>query len=187
MNKPAAQLDTANVSQDTHPMADLLRMDRMPHIWCSSCGLGTGLTCFIMALRDTGIPEDDVAVVSGIGCTGRVAGYLNLDSFHTTHGRAIPFATGLALSNLGRRRHRGHRREPLHSLRAPEHGPSGDLCQQLHLWHDRRTGGTDDSYLGQGHHGAVRELRLPVQYPVSGDSERGHLCCQVDIASYEKA
>lgn len=99
MNKPATQVDTANVSQDTHPMADLLRMDRMPHIWCSSCGLGTGLTCFIMALRDSGIPEDDVAVVSGIGCTGRVAGYLNLDSFHTTHGRALPFATGLALSN----------------------------------------------------------------------------------------
>jgi len=99
MNKPAAQLDTANVTQDTHPMADLLRMDRMPHIWCSSCGLGTGLTCFIMALRDSGIPEEDVAVVSGIGCTGRVAGYLNLDSFHTTHGRAIPFATGLTLAN----------------------------------------------------------------------------------------
>ena len=42
---------------------------------------------------------DKVAIVSGIGCTGRVAGYANLDSFHTTHGRAIPFATGLKLSN----------------------------------------------------------------------------------------
>jgi 2-oxoglutarate ferredoxin oxidoreductase subunit beta len=40
-----------------------------------------------------------VAVVSGIGCTGRVAGYVKLDSFHTTHGRAIPFATGLKLAN----------------------------------------------------------------------------------------
>jgi len=38
-------------------------------------------------------------IVSGIGCTGRVAGYLKLDSFHTTHGRAIPFATGLHLAN----------------------------------------------------------------------------------------
>ncbi len=99
MTKPAAHLETAIVEQDTHPMADLLRMDRMPHIWCSGCGLGTGLTCFIMALKETGIPEDKVAVVSGIGCTGRVAGYLNLDSFHTTHGRGIPFATGLALAN----------------------------------------------------------------------------------------
>jgi 2-oxoglutarate ferredoxin oxidoreductase subunit beta len=40
-----------------------------------------------------------VALVSGIGCTGRVAGYVALDSFHTTHGRAIPFATGLKLAN----------------------------------------------------------------------------------------
>jgi 2-oxoglutarate ferredoxin oxidoreductase subunit beta len=45
------------------------------------------------------VDEEKVAVVSGIGCTGRVAGYVNLDSFHTTHGRAIPFATGLALAN----------------------------------------------------------------------------------------
>jgi 2-oxoglutarate ferredoxin oxidoreductase subunit beta len=99
MNKPVPPTATMTEEQITHPMSDLLRMDRMPHIWCSSCGLGTGLTCFIMALRESGLDEDDVAVVSGIGCTGRVAGYLNLDSFHTTHGRAIPFATGLALSN----------------------------------------------------------------------------------------
>jgi 2-oxoglutarate ferredoxin oxidoreductase subunit beta len=99
MNKSASPTATVSEGQLTHPMSDLLRMDRMPHIWCSSCGLGTGLTCFIMALRESGIDEKDVAVVSGIGCTGRVAGYLNLDSFHTTHGRAIPFATGLSLAN----------------------------------------------------------------------------------------
>jgi 2-oxoglutarate/2-oxoacid ferredoxin oxidoreductase subunit beta len=82
-----------------HPMSHYLRMDRMPHIWCSSCGLGTSLTGFIMGLQESGVDEKQVAVVSGIGCTGRIAGYLNLDSFHTTHGRAIPFATGLALAN----------------------------------------------------------------------------------------
>jgi 2-oxoglutarate ferredoxin oxidoreductase subunit beta len=42
---------------------------------------------------------DKVAIVSGIGCTGRIAGYVRLDSFHTTHGRAIPFATGLKIAN----------------------------------------------------------------------------------------
>ena len=99
MNKPATPTATVSAEKISHPMSDLLRMDRMPHIWCSSCGLGTGLTCFIMALRESGLDEKDVAVVSGIGCTGRVAGYLNLDSFHTTHGRAIPFATGLSLAN----------------------------------------------------------------------------------------
>jgi 2-oxoglutarate ferredoxin oxidoreductase subunit beta len=99
MNKPATPTATMSEEKLSHPMSDLLRMDRMPHIWCSSCGLGTGLTCFIMALRESGVDEKDVAVVSGIGCTGRVAGYINLDSFHTTHGRAIPFATGLSLAN----------------------------------------------------------------------------------------
>jgi len=57
------------------------------------------VNCFARALVESNLPLDKVAVVSGIGCTGRVAGYLRLDSFHTTHGRAIPFATGLKLAN----------------------------------------------------------------------------------------
>jgi 2-oxoglutarate ferredoxin oxidoreductase subunit beta len=72
-------------------------MDRMPHIWCPSCGIGTVVKCFATALEETGLNLDKVAVVSGIGCTGRVAGYMKLDAFHTTHGRAIPFATGIKL------------------------------------------------------------------------------------------
>ena len=86
-----------------HPMDDLLRGERLPHIWCQGCGLGTALTTFISALKrlekNEGWDLDKVAVVSGIGCTGRIAGYIRLDSFHTTHGRAIPFATGLKLAN----------------------------------------------------------------------------------------
>jgi len=82
-----------------HPMDVFLREDRLPHIWCPGCGLGTALSCFISALKKSGLDPDKVAVVSGIGCTGRVAGYVKLDSFHTTHGRAIPFATGLKLAN----------------------------------------------------------------------------------------
>jgi 2-oxoglutarate ferredoxin oxidoreductase subunit beta len=74
-------------------------MDRMPHIWCPGCGIGTTVNCFTRALLDSKANLDKVAVVSGIGCTGRVAGYANLDSFHTTHGRALPFATGLKLAN----------------------------------------------------------------------------------------
>jgi len=80
-------------------MDDLLREDRLPHIWCSGCGIGTAVTCFISALLKSGLDLDKVAVISGIGCTGRVAGYIKLDSFHTTHGRAIAFATGLKLAN----------------------------------------------------------------------------------------
>ena len=87
------------MNEQTHPMESILRMDRMPHIWCSGCGIGTALTAFAEALNKDEIPLDKVAVISGIGCSGRIAGYVKLDSFHTTHGRAIPFATGLKLAN----------------------------------------------------------------------------------------
>ena len=63
------------------------------------CGIGTTVNCFTRALQESKANLDKVAMVSGIGCTGRVAGYAHLDSFHTTHGRAIPFATGLKLAN----------------------------------------------------------------------------------------
>ena len=82
-----------------NPVEEFLRMDRIPHIWCPGCGIGTTVNCFARAIEQCGLDLDKLAIVSGIGCTGRVAGYLNLDSFHTTHGRAIPFATGLKLAN----------------------------------------------------------------------------------------
>jgi len=82
-----------------NPVEQFLRMDRIPHIWCPGCGIGTTVNCFARSLLECGAPLDKVAVVSGIGCSGRVAGYVRLDSFHTTHGRAIPFATGLKLAN----------------------------------------------------------------------------------------
>ncbi|MCP2520513.1 thiamine pyrophosphate-dependent enzyme [Candidatus Aminicenantes bacterium AC-708-M15] len=86
-------------SGEKNPIESFLRMDRIPHIWCPGCGIGIVVTSFVDALRKSDIDLDKVCVVSGIGCTGRVAGYLKLDSFHTTHGRAIPFATGLKLAN----------------------------------------------------------------------------------------
>jgi 2-oxoglutarate ferredoxin oxidoreductase subunit beta len=82
-----------------HPLEKWLRMERIPHIWCSTCGIGTAVTCFIEAIKKTNIPRNDICVVSGIGCSGRIAGYIRQDSFHTTHGRAIPFAVGLKLAN----------------------------------------------------------------------------------------
>jgi 2-oxoglutarate ferredoxin oxidoreductase subunit beta len=83
----------------SNPVETYLRTERLPHIWCPGCGIGTTVNCFANALDTSGLDLDKVVVVSGIGCTGRVAGYTNLDSFHTTHGRAIPFATGLKLAN----------------------------------------------------------------------------------------
>ena len=82
----------------TNPVEKLLRMERIPHIWCPGCGIGTSVNCFARAIEKAEIDLKDLHVVSGIGCTGRVAGYVNVDSFHTTHGRAIPFATGLSMA-----------------------------------------------------------------------------------------
>jgi 2-oxoglutarate ferredoxin oxidoreductase subunit beta len=64
----------------------------MPSIWCPGCGIGTSVNSFARAITASKIDPKMLAVVSGIGCSGRVAGYTKLDSFHTTHGRAIPFA-----------------------------------------------------------------------------------------------
>ncbi|MBE9485695.1 MAG: 2-oxoacid:ferredoxin oxidoreductase subunit beta [Chloroflexi bacterium] len=84
--------------REEHPMERLLRMDRIPHIWCPTCGIGTTVTALAVALKQLQLDLNNVAIVSGIGCTGRVAGYTKLDSFHTTHGRAIPFALGLHIA-----------------------------------------------------------------------------------------
>ncbi len=88
----------SNILQN-HPFAKYLRQDRMPHIWCAGCGNGILINSFINALDELSIDLDKVVVVSGIGCIGRAAGYINVDSFHTTHGRAIAFATGVKLAN----------------------------------------------------------------------------------------
>ncbi len=85
--------------KEKHPLDAYLRVERLPHIWCSGCGIGLILGCFLRGLLKSGLDLDKVSVVSGIGCSGRAAGYVKLDSFHTTHGRAIPFATGLQLAN----------------------------------------------------------------------------------------
>lgn len=90
-------VERPEVRPEEHPIAPYIRMDRMPHIWCSSCGIGTVVKCFATALGESGLDLNKAAIVSGIGCSGRVAGYMKLDAFHTTHGRAIPFATGLKL------------------------------------------------------------------------------------------
>ncbi len=96
MGKPA--LKEVIPESHPHPLEDLVRMDRIPHIWCSGCGTGSIFTACLTAMKNTGIDYNDFAMVSGIGCSGRGAGYINIDSFHTTHGRAIPFATGIKMA-----------------------------------------------------------------------------------------
>ncbi|MEW6716464.1 MAG: thiamine pyrophosphate-dependent enzyme [Chloroflexota bacterium] len=91
-------MSQANVVEK-HPLDVIIRDDRMPHIWCPGCGIGIAMRCYAAAILESDILLDWHIIVSGIGCTGRVAGYMDMDSYHTTHGRAIPFATGLKLAN----------------------------------------------------------------------------------------
>ena len=97
MSRSEEQVRNEDIPVMEHPIGPFLRMDRMPHIWCPTCGIGIVVKCFAAALEETEVDIDKVSIVSGIGCTGRVAGYMKLDGFHTTHGRAVPFATGLKL------------------------------------------------------------------------------------------
>jgi 2-oxoglutarate ferredoxin oxidoreductase subunit beta len=82
-----------------HPYADLLRTEMMPNIWCSGCRIGRVKNVFIEAVQQQGYNPEKCAVVAGIGCSSRIAGYLNLDSIHATHGRAIPTALGVKLAD----------------------------------------------------------------------------------------
>lgn len=70
-----------------------------PHIWCSGCGDGIVLKAFIRAMEKLGISRDRAVMVSGIGCSSRTPGYVDMNTMHTTHGRAISFATGVKLAN----------------------------------------------------------------------------------------
>ena len=75
------------------------RSDRLPHIWCPGCGHGILMRAIAVAIEELGLDKDKVCIVSGIGCSSRASGYLNFNTLHTTHGRAIPFATGVKFAN----------------------------------------------------------------------------------------
>jgi 2-oxoglutarate ferredoxin oxidoreductase subunit beta len=70
-----------------------------PSIFCQGCGIGTVLNCALRAIDKSGVELDKTVFVSGIGCSSRLPGYINADGLHTTHGRAIAFATGVKLAN----------------------------------------------------------------------------------------
>ncbi|HOV91396.1 MAG TPA: 2-oxoacid:ferredoxin oxidoreductase subunit beta [Syntrophorhabdaceae bacterium] len=77
-----------------------LRHDKkFPHVWCPGCGIGIMLGALIRAIDKCGFTKDEVVLVSGIGCTGRLPVYVDFNTLHTTHGRALAFATGVKLAN----------------------------------------------------------------------------------------
>ncbi len=77
---------------------DFYRQDRWPHVFCPGCGNGTVMNCFYRAFKELDWNLDNTVFVSGIGCSSRIPLYINSDALHTTHGRAVAFATGLKLA-----------------------------------------------------------------------------------------
>jgi 2-oxoglutarate ferredoxin oxidoreductase subunit beta len=71
---------------------------KFPNVWCAGCGIGIVMGALIRAIDRIGLDKDDVALVSGIGCTGRMPVYMDFNTIHTTHGRALAFATGLKIA-----------------------------------------------------------------------------------------
>jgi 2-oxoglutarate/2-oxoacid ferredoxin oxidoreductase subunit beta len=71
---------------------------KFPHVWCPGCGIGILLGSLIRAINRIGYTKDEVVMVSGIGCSGRLPVYVDFNTLHTTHGRALTFATGVKLA-----------------------------------------------------------------------------------------
>jgi 2-oxoglutarate ferredoxin oxidoreductase subunit beta len=71
---------------------------KFPHVWCAGCGIGIAMGSILRSVQKLELNQDDVVVVSGIGCTGRMPVYMDFNTLHTTHGRALAFATGLKLA-----------------------------------------------------------------------------------------
>jgi 2-oxoglutarate ferredoxin oxidoreductase subunit beta len=78
-----------------------LRHDKkFPHVWCPGCGIGIVMGALIRAVERSGLEKDEIVLASGIGCSGRMPVYVDFNTLHTTHGRALTFATGVKLAKL---------------------------------------------------------------------------------------
>ena len=75
-----------------------MRESKLPHIWCPGCGNGILMRDVAQAIENLGLDKKKVVIVSGIGCSSRAAGYMDFNTIHTTHGRAIAFATGIKMA-----------------------------------------------------------------------------------------
>ena len=78
-----------------------LRLNKFPLIWCAGCGDGIVFKAILRAIDRIGLNKDDICMVSGIGCSSRLPGYVDFNTLHTTHGRAIAFATGVKMAKPG--------------------------------------------------------------------------------------
>jgi len=84
--------------QRTRAYEYLRQEKKFPGVWCAGCGIGIVMGSLIRAIDELGLDKNNIAVISGIGCTGRMPVYLDFNTMHTTHGRALAFATGLKVA-----------------------------------------------------------------------------------------
>ncbi|MBI5598633.1 MAG: 2-oxoacid:ferredoxin oxidoreductase subunit beta [Deltaproteobacteria bacterium] len=75
-----------------------IRKNKLPHIWCPGCGHGIVLKSLLRAIDKSGLTKDQICMVSGIGCSSRTPGYVDFNTMHTLHGRALSYATGVKLA-----------------------------------------------------------------------------------------
>ena len=76
----------------------LLNKEALPLMWCAGCGNGIVLNALLCAMDELNLKKEDVLVVTGIGCWGKADDYISANALHTTHGRALTFATGIGLA-----------------------------------------------------------------------------------------
>ena len=77
---------------------DYIRQRFFPHMWCQGCGHGIVLNSLLRGVEQLGMSKNEIVMVSGIGCSSRISGYVDFHSLHTLHGRALAFATGVKMS-----------------------------------------------------------------------------------------
>ena len=75
-----------------------LRERFFPHLWCPGCGHGMVLNGLLQAIEKMGLSRNEIVMVSGIGCSSRITGYVDFHTLHTIHGRALAFATGVKMA-----------------------------------------------------------------------------------------